>query len=180
MTRPKLRTVRHAPALRSGVCYGQFDVEVDSPHGDSADQIIAAVRGHLIDTVWASDLSRCSVPGALVARTLGVPFLEDPALREISMGTWEGRTWSEIEEHEPDPYRRWMTEWRKEAPPGGETLDVFEARVREWHDRIEPHSTPLLVAHAGVVRALSVIRDGLDWESAMASAVPHLTLQLFE
>ncbi|MEM7136443.1 MAG: histidine phosphatase family protein [Myxococcota bacterium] len=172
--------MRHAPAVRSGVCYGQFDVEVDSTHADSADRIVAAVGDHPVDAVWASDLSRCSVPGALVARALRVPFFEDPALREISMGDWEGRPWQQIEEREPSRYRRWMAEWRDEAPPGGEALDAFEARVRGWHDNLEPQSSPLLVAHAGVVRALSVVRDGLDWDRAMARAVPHLTLQVFE
>ncbi|MGB5809069.1 MAG: histidine phosphatase family protein, partial [Polyangiales bacterium] len=88
---------------------------------------------------------------------------------------WEGRRWSEIERVDADPYHDWMAHWQTLAPPEGEALGVFETRVRRWHDSLDLEATHLLVAHAGVVRALRVLRHGVDWTSAMREAVPSLT-----
>ena len=70
-----------------------------------------------------------------------------------------------------------MENWKTEGPPGGERLEEFERRVREWLFQAHQGRTQLLVAHAGVVRALHVILGGDDWTSAMKRSVPNLELE---
>ena len=60
-----------------------------------------------------------------------------------------------------------------EAPPGGESLDDFVARVRDWIADQEPSSDEAVVTHAGVIRVLRVL-GGMTWDDAMASENPFL------
>ena len=177
MTDFALYTFRHAPVKTTGLCYGHTDVALGVPHDETANRAIAAVRGISLEVVWSSDLDRCLGPATRVAEALDVPLRVTSCLREIAMGEWEGRAWSEIATSEPRAYERFMKRWRTEAPPGGEQLSEFEQRVREWSSEAQQGSTQLLIAHAGVVRALHVIIGGDDWISAMNRAVPHLELQ---
>lgn len=174
-----LYTFRHAPVQATDLCYGHADVELRVSHEEAARRAVAEVRGIPLEVVWSSDLDRCAGPATRIAKALGVPLRVTPHLREIAMGEWESRAWSEIATSEPRAYRAFMEKWRSDAPPGGERLADFENRVRRWLREAEQGSTQLLVAHAGVVRALHVIIGGDDWTSAMNRAIPHLELALF-
>ena len=177
MTDFALYTFRHAPAQATGICYGQTDVALRLSHEETARRAIAAVRGTSLEVVWSSDLDRCLGPATRVAEALDVPLCVTSCLREIAMGEWEGRAWSEIATSEPKAYERFMERWTTEAPPGGERLAEFEQRVHAWLSDARQSSTQLLIAHAGVVRALHVILGGDDWMSAMNRSVPNLELQ---
>ena len=177
MTDFALYTFRHAPVQATGLCYGHADVALRVSHEETARRAIAAVRGISLEVVWSSDLDRCVGPATRIAEALDVPLRVSSCLREIAMGEWEGRAWSEIATSEPRAYERFMERWRIEAPPGGERLSELEWRVRQWLSEARQGSTQLLIAHAGVVRALHVILGGDDWMSAMNRAVPNLELR---
>ena len=110
---------------------------------------------------------------------LELPVSIDPALWELHFGVWEGRSWAEIAAGDGARMRRWMEHWRGEAPPGGERVVDLEARVERWWLRLAPGGQHLLVAHAGVIRALRVVVREMEWEEAMATEVPHLALESF-
>lgn len=134
-----------------------------------------ALGNDSVSCLWTSDLPRCREPASLLARELEVRLEVTSSLREMSMGDWEGRSWADLEREDAERVRHWMASWQTEAPPGGELLEAFEARVRRWHAKLGAEDT-VLIAHAGVVRCLQVLRRGLDWSDAMAMEVPHLTL----
>ncbi|HEY0136378.1 MAG TPA: histidine phosphatase family protein, partial [Nannocystis sp.] len=73
---------------------------------------------------------------------------------------------------------RWTADWQHVAPPGGETVAQLEARVRGWWSALCREHTHLLLAHAGVIRALQVIA-GADWPTAMATPIDHLAPHRF-
>ncbi len=177
MSALELHLFRHAPSVSTGMCYGQADVPVELPHEETAARALAALARQSIDIVWSSDLPRCQRPAEIVARDLRVPLRVDPALREISMGRWEGRAWDDIARRERGEYQRWMKRWRTDAPPSGETLAAFESRIRNWIGGVRGDGPQILIAHAGVVRAIRVVLGGVDWDAAMNRPVPHLELQ---
>ena len=177
MTDFALYTFRHAPVEANGLCYGHTNVALRVSHAESARRAIAAATGIPFETVWSSDLDRCVGPATRIAEALGVSLRVTAHLREIAMGQWEGRAWSEIATREPAAYERFMENWKTEGPPGGERLEEFERRVREWLSQAQQGRTQLLVAHAGVVRALHVILGGDDWTRAMKRSVPNLELE---
>ncbi|WP_437852482.1 histidine phosphatase family protein [Sorangium sp. So ce363] len=181
---------RHAPVALSGVCYGRLDAAAELPPEAAAAAIERALHELCVrpGVVWSSPLSRCALPAAELAARLGVPRAIDDRLLEISYGAWEGRAFSDIERDDPAAYAAWLDGWERVGPPGGESALEVESRVRSfWREiggadgadvasRARPH---LLVAHAGVLRALRVVACGASWPAAMSAPVPHLTAERF-
>lgn len=171
--------VRHAPVQLPGICYGQSEVEPTL----SVDEATAIVRDRLGSEVpayvWSSPWRRCADVARALAAGWSAPHAIDARLSELSFGTWEGRAWAEIEGQDPDRYRRWMARWESEAPPSGEAPPQLMARVAEWVDALEPRGPHLLIAHAGVVRALRVRLLGQSWQQAMSEPVDWLTRYVF-
>lgn len=164
-----------------GTCYGSSDVATEISHLQAADAAIASLRargdGSLqFDCVWSSDLRRCrGLADALTPRLSGpVELRTDVRLRELDHGSFEGRAWEEIHESEPAALERWGARWRTEGPPRGESAEMLERRVSDWLENLDMTRRHLLVGHAGVMRAVLVIQQELDWAVAMAAEVPHL------
>jgi alpha-ribazole phosphatase len=91
---------------------------------------------------------------AEVAGRHGLPLAIDPDLREIGMGTWEGRTHEEVAEREAEIYRAVYAHPATRRPPGGETLGDLSLRVGAAYDRqlaTYPGRHLLIVCHAGVI-----------------------------
>lgn len=164
-----LRCVRHAAVDAAGVCYGRLEVQPLVAPAEASARIDASG----FDVVWSSPSTRCAdVARALIEReSQRLELRVDPRLYELDFGDWEGLRWDAIPEV---PREAWMGDWKRAAPPNGEALPALEGRVRDWHDALEVGRRHLLVAHAGVVRALWVIREGLTWDDAMSRPVPHL------
>ncbi|MEM9304875.1 MAG: histidine phosphatase family protein [Pseudomonadota bacterium] len=167
---PTLAAMRHAPIDAPGRCYGRADLLPSISHEAAIDRI---PRDQDANLIWSSPAERCRGPGALQAARTGVSHRIDARLHELDFGQWENRPWDELPRAELDA---WGAAWEHEAPPGGEALPALEARVRGWHAELHPGARHLLIAHAGVVRALWVIRHGCAWPEAMDRPVPHLTL----
>lgn len=71
-----------------------------------------------------------------------------------------------------------MAGWERVGPPGGESAGDLERRVSAWCTGLT-QGVHLLVAHAGVVRALRVIVNRTRWAHAMTQAVPHMVAEVF-
>jgi len=91
----------------------------------------------------------------------------------MDFGEWEGRTYESIDAEDGLRWREWCENWRTIAPPGGESLDAFVARVRDWLDKHPLEPTDTIVTHAGVIRVFRVL-SGSTWDEAMASDNPFL------
>ncbi|WP_438005263.1 histidine phosphatase family protein [Sorangium sp. So ce321] len=185
---------RHAPVPLAGVCYGRLDVAAELSAEAVATTIERALGGLGLRprAIWSSPLSRCAGPAAELAARLGAPHAVDERLLEIAYGAWEGRAWSDIERDDPIAYAAWLDGWERAGPPGGESAIDVEARVRSFWRALDatpgasggavdpigarPH---LLVAHAGVLRALRVVACGASWIEAMSAPAPHVVAERF-
>jgi len=106
---------------------------------------------------------------------LRVPLAIDEALGELHFGVWEGRPWTAIQTEERAAYEAWMSDWQRIAPPGGERPADIEARVRAWLLALASDGVDWVIAHSGVVRALSVVIEKCSWPDAMRREVRHLS-----
>jgi alpha-ribazole phosphatase len=175
----RLWVARHAPATATGICYGRTDVAVQITPASAAESLLASYRGEPPRYVWSSPASRCrSVAEHLTAR-LRMPLRIDHALGELDFGAWEGRAWTVIQTEERAAYEAWMGDWQRIAPPGGERPADIEARVRTWLAAMPQEGVHWVIAHSGVVRALSVVIEGRSWPDAMRREVPHLSWNEF-
>jgi alpha-ribazole phosphatase len=172
-----LRCARHAPVALERHCHGRLDVPPGEDPHLSADRLCLTLEAPAPLAVWTSPLRRCSEVAAQLALRTGAALRIDDRLAEIDFGDWEGRSWEQIERQQPHAYRAWLACWREVAPPRGETLDAFEARVRSWlleRTRGGEIGSSALVGHAGVIRALRVLNAGATWDHALAQPVPYL------
>jgi broad specificity phosphatase PhoE len=105
---------------------------------------------------------------------LALPLEVDDRLQELDFGEWEGRTWSDIETKDQRRFQAWANDWRRSAPPKGESIANLEHRVAQFMCDLRQEPV-LVVTHAGPIRAMRVISQAITWEKVMADAVPYAT-----
>ncbi|MEC9466158.1 MAG: histidine phosphatase family protein [Myxococcota bacterium] len=168
----RIWTLRHPPVDRQGRCIGQTVIETTLPGAEAVRRAIDAAPFRPAQ-LFSSDLPRCANLAHGLAEAWSVQVHTDARLREMNFGEWEGRTYDAIAEEDGPRWYQWCDNWRTQAPPGGETLDGFVARVSGWLHDLQPGPTDALVTHAGVIRVLRVL-SGSSWDDAMASDNPFL------
>lgn len=158
----KLWLLRHAPVVAEpGLCYGATDLAAHADLTLAAAQAIAAqLPGGL--ALHCSPLQRCrSLATALEAlRPLQGRFESDPRLAEMDFGQWETRPWSAIARSDFDA---WMNDFADaRAGTSGESTRQFMQRVgAAWDDWRRSKRDALWVTHAGVIRAVWLLQQGM-------------------
>ncbi|GAA2972557.1 bifunctional RNase H/acid phosphatase [Actinokineospora diospyrosa] len=129
---------------------------------EAAARRIAKLDGVDADTpIIASPLTRTAQTAAAVAAATGGTVATHDGLLETDFGRWEGLTFTEAAERDPDLHRRWLSDTSVPAP-GGESFDVVHRRVSAVRDEIvERHAgtTVLVVSHVTPIKSL--LRLGL-------------------
>jgi glucosyl-3-phosphoglycerate phosphatase len=121
--------------------------------------------------IVSSDLWRAFDTATKLGERTGVRVQVDARLRETHLGDWQGMTHSEIDADVPGARLAWREDatW---APHGGESrVDVAARSVPlvaevfasepEWGGAGEPERPIVLVAHGGLIAALSAALLGL-------------------
>lgn len=110
-----------------------------------------------LDGVFASDLVRARRTGELIGAPHGLVPVPVPALREMSMGRWDGLTAAEIKRREPEKFAEWIARVGEFPFPEGESVPDLEARAWPAFESIvdaHPGRAIAIVAHGGTNRAL--------------------------
>ncbi len=106
--------------------------------------------------VVTSPLRRCRAFAKALGERHGLPLTVDEDLKEVGFGAWEGKTREQVQTEDPQGYRAFYADPVHARPPGAEPLAAFLARTRAAWERLldRPETHLLVVAHAGVIRAL--------------------------
>ncbi|MCV7381016.1 bifunctional RNase H/acid phosphatase [Mycobacterium alsense] len=115
-----------------------------------------------IAAVFSSPLQRAYDTAAAVAKPLGLDVTVDDDLIETDFGAWEGLTFAEAAERDPELHRRWLRD-TSTTPPGGESFDAVLERVLRVRERIvaaQEGATVLVVSHVTPIKML--LRLALD------------------
>jgi ribonuclease H / adenosylcobalamin/alpha-ribazole phosphatase len=140
---------------------------------DAAALYVAQKGG--IAAVVTSPLQRAYDTAEAAAKALDLDVTIDADLIETDFGAWEGLTFAEAAERDPELHRRWLRDTAV-APPGGESFDTAAERVGRARARIiseHPGETVLVVSHVTPIKTL--LRTALD---AGASILYRLHLDL--
>lgn len=111
--------------------------------------------------VVSSPLQRCLSTAERAASAAGVPLVVEPDLIETDFGAWEGMTFAEAAERDPDVHSRWLGDTAV-PPPGGESFAVVRTRVERGLRRIveeRPGGVVAVVSHVTPIKL--AIRAGL-------------------
>jgi probable phosphoglycerate mutase len=125
--------------------------------------------------IVASPLGRARRTAEIICEHLD-PALElgiDDRLRELSMGSWDGMTYSEIALSAPGIFEgAGRLEWCFRSPDG-ERYEGFAARVADWlSDSVDAPLT-IVVTHGVVSRVLRGLYARLPREAALILPVPQ-------
>ena len=144
---------------------GQLDTELSEVGRAQARAAAGALGTPRPLRIVSSDLRRaCDTAIALGERT-GLPVRSDERLRETHLGDWQGMTHAQIDHEAPGARLSWREDatW---APHGGESRVDVAARSMpliaelvsgdpEWGEANQPDRPVVLVAHGGLIAALS-------------------------
>ena len=158
---------------------GQYDV----PLSEEGEMQIELSAGKLVemdlepDRIYCSDLSRAVSSAGIIAEKM----FADPAehicpvkgLREIDLGSWDGRPVREIKEQYPEEYSRRGQDMFvfKTGNRSENFYDMQYRAVRALRQILKADSSRdiLIVTHSGIIRALQNNLRGLrvddGWES---------------
>ena len=103
-----------------------------------------------------SPIARAQQTAQAISNRVSIPMVSNDDLAEIGFGEWDGLTNEEMIAAFEEEYKAWRGSLEV-APPGGESLKDFDARVRRAFDSIlQQYSgqSVVVVAHVMPIRAL--------------------------
>ncbi|MFJ9815898.1 histidine phosphatase family protein [Streptomyces sp. NPDC101151] len=114
---------------------------------------------------------RCSQ----TADALGLATVSEPALRDLDVGTWCGRTVGDVAATDPHGFTAWLTD-PDAAPHEGESVRRLCRRTAHWLRSLGPETGhAVAVTETAVVRAVLIHALGLPARAFWHLPVPPLS-----
>ncbi len=183
----RLFIVRHGetPWNVEGRLQGQRDIAMNGRGRDQADAAGRVLARVMTDAAAAhyvsSPLGRTRETMERLRTAMGLDpagYALDDRLKEITFGRWEGLTWPELAQRDPDGASgREADKWGF-VPPGGESYHMLTERLQPWLDGLTGDT--VAVTHGGVARALMAMIGGMDRAEAPLTVVRQGEVMLFE
>ncbi|WP_042427163.1 bifunctional RNase H/acid phosphatase [Streptacidiphilus anmyonensis] len=133
-----------------------------------AERAAAALAAHgTVEAIVSSPLRRCRETAQAVADVLGLEVRVEEALREADFGSFEGLTFAEVKERQPEALDAWLASPRT-APPDGESFVAVGRRVAAARDRLLARyagRTVLVVSHVTPIKSLVRLALGAPTEA---------------
>lgn len=183
-----LYVVRHGQS--QGNLHDLFLGHTDMPLTELGFEQAALTANHLdnipVDAIYSSDLARAYQTAQVTAQRKGLPVITNPALRELYAGQWEGQPYYQLQEHWPEAFQTWETDFGNSYCPGGETVLQMQNRITAAVEKIareNPGRSVCIFSHAVAIRALSAAWLNLSPEElqdhpwATNSSVTHAIYQ---
>jgi probable phosphoglycerate mutase len=122
--------IRHAEA--EGNIFRRLHGQYDSGVTANGLRQIAALEKRFadipIDGVWSSDLCRTRRTAQAICAPKGLPLHPEPRFREVHVGTWEDRTFGDLERSEPAALYAFAHDPENWTAPGAETYAEYSGR----------------------------------------------------
>ena len=135
---------------------GQSDLPLSALGEQQATLLKEIFRGVPLDNIVCSDLARAQQTADIIAAAHRINPTARVELRELNMGDWDGKPFSEIRAKHPKEFKERGENLANYAPPGGESFSDCSKRVIPVFESLgkSEASTLLIVAHAGVNRVI--------------------------
>jgi alpha-ribazole phosphatase len=159
--------VRHGSTdwNQSGRIQGHLDPPLNAA-GRAQARLVSQRLAQLGATaLYSSDLQRTYETAQIIGQATGLRVIQKTALREMHFGRWQGWTFQEIRDRDPQGYAARRAQPYDVPPPGGETWRRFYDRAVRAIEELLAVTTAarlIVVTHSGVCTALGLRALGLD------------------
>ena len=132
---------------------------IDDPLSDKGWQQMRYAVGNYNqwEHIISSPMLRCKAFSEEIAQKISIPLDIEENLKEVGFGSWEGFTREQIKQKNINEYNDFYSDPVKNRPDSFEDLNAFIKRVTTAYSKITRNyegKNILLVAHAGVIRAI--------------------------
>lgn len=136
--------------------FGQLDLPLNFEGRKRAAELAETLQDLEIANVYCSDLKRSLKTAEMIAAPHGLKPLALRELREISLGEWEGLSFSTVRKRYPEAFAERGRDIVHFRPPGGESfLECAQRVIGAFNDILQSSSGNIvIVGHAGVNRIL--------------------------
>lgn len=155
---------------------GHIDAPLNPTGHAQAARLTARLAAEPHDALITSDLARARQTAAPLAAAWARAPRPEPGFREQGFGILEGLDAQTIQARHPEVWQGWLEHRGDFAPPGGESLRQFHARVlaavREAAGA-HPGRTVAVVTHGGVLDMLWRTVHGVALEGFRTCEIPN-------
>ncbi|MGI6030524.1 MAG: histidine phosphatase family protein [Eubacteriales bacterium] len=151
--------IRHCEAEgnRNNTFQGSMDNGI-TDRGKRQLEALARRFAHIhLDAIYSSPLLRARETAYALQKGRDLTVQVEPDLREINGGDWEGHTWKEIQQNDPDGFFNWRNRPDRLQCPNGENFYQVSQRVTACVQRLvkaHPGQTIALTSHGMAIKCL--------------------------
>ncbi len=171
----RFHLIRHGPT-HAKCRVGWSDLPADLSDTTALARLSAQLPGEAV--VISSDLIRARATADAIQGDR-LRLASCPSLREIHFGTWELRSWREIDAEAPAHIRAFWETPGDIAPPEGESWNALMARVSTRFDQLARDyegQDVVVVGHFGQILCQIQRAGGLTATEAFAQKIDNLSL----
>lgn len=168
---------------KKGVYYGWTDCSLSGKGVMQAEKVAGMLKDVAFDKVISSPLKRAKETAAIVSGLQLPDIVLDERLKELNFGSWEGKHYKTIQDSDRDNWDHWVNDWKKAAPPAGESFISMYRRVKQSIKEIlEKYEgqTIMVVTHQGCLRIIMCILLNMKYEDYWHFTFEHGTYSLLE
>lgn len=152
----KITLVRHAQSTGNAKeCFtGQTDVDLSELGHQQAELTAQALADDEFTAIYSSDLKRAYLTAKSIAKFHKLDITTTPDLREINLGIFQGKSFTEVEKEYPKEFTAISRRDLNVVIPNGESHGMLRDRViKAFNEIISSHlqGNILLVVHGGVI-----------------------------
>jgi len=159
---------------------GQLDIPLNETGRWQAQRLARALAARESNAaIYSSDLLRAWDTAISIADATKLTLITDEGLRERGFGTFQGKTYAEIEATWPQDTLRWRKREPDWSPPEGESLLQFRQRVLDAAQALAARHMGeqiVMVAHGGVMDVLYRAATGLDLQATRTWALGNAAI----
>lgn len=150
---------------------GHLDVPLNAKGLVQANLALDSSKSIKIDKIYYSPLLRAKKTAEVINSFHNAQMIEDARLKEIYMGSLQGKALKKLTEHEK------LLAFSNPERFGGESHEEFCDRIKSFYNEIKnTKENILIVSHGGVYRAFYKIINNLDNLQFEMQPIPNATI----
>ncbi|HQU42813.1 MAG: phosphoglycerate mutase [Planctomycetia bacterium 21-64-5] len=168
---------------QQGRIQGVLEVPLSQEGTSEAARISGELSGMEIDVIYSSGCEHALETANAIATALGIKVKPLEGFQNLDHGLWQGMLVEEIKHKQPKVYRQWQDQPESVCPPGGETLNEAQERVRAVVKKLlrkHKHGTVGLVVPEPLASLLRAYLEQTDVGDLWRAGTVHGTWEIIE